>query len=96
MKALSCFFLVMYLVFLRPLSVQADVTFTDAEYERVVQIMDQLKTLNENNQQLVKNLQQTNKQLQGSYKKQKIYYITAGILITISASLISYEVGAHK
>lgn len=74
----------------------ADVTFTDEQYEELQQTLEQLQTLNNDNQNIVSDLQQMNEQLKNSYKKQKIYWIMGSILTTVSVGITCYCIGVSQ
>ena len=96
MRTLRCLLLAICLGLLLPLHASSDVIFTDAEYESLQQTLEKLEALNNDNLTLVKSLQETNEQLQSSYKKQKTYLIVGSILTMVSVGVISYEVGAFN
>ena len=95
MKVLKCFFLVLCLGLLLPSYVFADVTYTSEQHKELQEIVYRLGLLNEEDQKEIQDLKTTMKRQQTLYKKQKIYWITAGVLAIVSAGLIGYEAGRY-
>lgn len=96
MKVLKCFFLVLCLGLLRPSYAFADVTYTSEQHKELQEIVYRLGLLNKEDQKEIQDLKTTIKRQQTLYKKQKIYWITVGVLAIVSAGLMGYEVGKYS